>query len=76
MFVHHTVVTTAARESAAQKGVRDVFSSIQQSGAVGGGVPVVPMGYEAGFAGGAGYRPDNLAADELDIRDVVVPTRQ
>jgi uncharacterized membrane protein len=48
MFVHHYAVLRSARMSAAQKGVRDVFSSIEQSRGAGisPGVSVVPMGYE------------------------------
>jgi len=49
MFVHHYAVMRSARDAAAQKGVRDVFSSIQQSreSSFGAAVPVVPMGWEA-----------------------------
>lgn len=47
-FVHHYAVLRCARQAAVQKGVRDVFTSIEQSRSSGapGAVPVVPMGYE------------------------------
>lgn len=49
VFVHHYAVTRAARATATQKGIREVFSGIEQSraGALPGSVPVVPMGFEA-----------------------------
>jgi len=79
VFVHHYAVTSAARRSAAQTGVRDVFSSIEQS-RIGGApraVPVMPSGYATGaggYATGAGgyaetpasSRPDNLSVQSLD----------
>ena len=54
MFVHHYAVMRIARDSAAQKGVRDVFSSIQQSreSGVAGGTPVIPWGEPAAAATG------------------------
>lgn len=54
IFVHHYAVMRIARETSQQKGVRDVFSSIQQSQTFGtpGIVPVYPMGYESQRAGG------------------------
>ena len=51
VFVHHYAVVRTAQLSAAQKGLRDVFSTIEQSrlsSAATGGVPVLPMGYEGG----------------------------
>jgi hypothetical protein len=64
-FVHHYAVMRIARETTQQKGVRDVFSSIQQSRDVGapGTVPVYPMGYEGqraavGGAAAAAAPPD------------------
>lgn len=64
-FVHHYAVMRIARETTQQKGVRDVFSSIQQSRDVGapGIVPVYPMGYEGqraavGGAAAAAAEPD------------------
>jgi uncharacterized membrane protein len=49
VFVHHHVVMRTARATAAQKGIREVFSGIEQSraGAFPGVVPVVPMGFAA-----------------------------
>ena len=54
LFVHHYAVTQSASDMAAQKGVRDVFSSIEQSreSGIGHAVPVVPMGW-GGVEGGA-----------------------
>jgi hypothetical protein len=47
-FVHHYATMRLAREVSQQKGVRDVFSGIQQSRNIGApdAVPVYPMGYE------------------------------
>ena len=77
-FVHHYAVMRIARETTQQKGVRDVFSSIQQSRDVGapGTVPVYPMGYEGPRFGGAELgAPDNVAVGDgaLVIEDVVLP---
>lgn len=62
IFVHHYAVMRIARDTTQQKGVRDVFSSIQQSRDVGAPdiVPVYPMGYEGQRAavGGAAAGPD------------------
>jgi hypothetical protein len=57
LFVHHYAVMRCARREATQKGVRDVFSSIQQSRQSGlPGVPIMPTeGYE-------GYEGDSAAA--------------
>ena len=54
IFVHHYAVMRIARETSQQKGVRDVFSSIQQSQTFGapGIVPVYPLGYEGQRSGG------------------------
>lgn len=48
MFVHHCAVMNYAQDFASQKGVREVFSSIQnsQESGMAGDVPVIPMGYE------------------------------
>ena len=66
IFVHHYAVTCLAQETVQQKGVRDVFSSIQQSREVGGAVPVYPMGASGGAAAaaymGAGAYLDDCAA--------------
>jgi hypothetical protein len=49
MFFHHHATLSRAREDTAQSGVRDVFSSIQQSRELGtlGAVPVLPQSYGA-----------------------------
>jgi hypothetical protein len=82
-FVHHYAVQRCARRDAAQKGVRDIFSSIEQSRET----SALGTGLGAPATGGAppesdperarprtgGYRPDNVASDaSLDIEDVVV----
>ena len=79
MFVHHYATMRIARDSTAQKGVRDVFSSIQQSRSIGvsSAVPVYPMGFEGvevtggaphaddcGCAVAGGARPDNVAMSD------------
>jgi len=69
MFVHHYAVQQAARDAAAHKGVRDVFSGIQASREYGAGVgtPVVPRGYaadegaEVATGGASEARPANVA---------------
>jgi hypothetical protein len=57
VFVHHYAVMRMARETSQQSGVRDLFSSIQESRGIGaaGTVPVYPMGYEGqrGTVGGS-----------------------
>jgi hypothetical protein len=89
MFVHHYAVMRSARDAASQKGVRDVFSSIEQSrlGGAAGATPVIPWGFPdaqpiSEAEGGAppmpvavrGPRPDNIALDvDTIIEDVVVP---
>ena len=89
-FVHHYAVARGARDAAAQKGMRDVFSSIQQSreSGIGAGTPVFPAGWApppaaatggatgggGGCDGPAGPRADNVAGAPFSIEDVVVPT--
>ncbi len=86
MFVHHYAVQQTARDAAAHKGVRDVFSGIQASREYGAGVgtPVVPRGYdsEPATGGATESRPANVAPygeapgdgdGGLEIEDIPYP---
>ena len=42
IFIHHYATIQCLRQTTMQKGVREVFSSIEQSRTVGFGIPVVP----------------------------------
>jgi hypothetical protein len=83
VFVHHRAVSCAAQRGAAQQGVRDVFSSIEQSRRFGGGAVPVRLPSDSVDDG---LRRDNVASidsaaqksildddDLFDIEDVVVP---
>jgi hypothetical protein len=65
-FVHHYAVMRVAQETTQQKGVRDVFSSIQQSRDVGavGSVPVYPMGYEGDRRATGGAADDDCGCSD------------
>jgi hypothetical protein len=74
MFVHHRATGEAARETAYQKGVRDVFAGIQQSRETTGGgtVPVAGAPGNALGSSPSGPRVDNVSWDDLKIEDVVL----
>ncbi len=74
-FVHHYAVMKTARESSSQKGVRDIFSSIQQQAGTSSLTPVVPMGFTGGAREPTAFspRPDNILSqpsDALEFQDV------
>ncbi len=81
MFVHHRAVTDSARETAHQKGIRDVFAGVQHSwettgGAAPGGVPLLgsvpPLASFGAPSSSGGARADNVSWDDLKIEDVVL----
>ena len=73
MFVHHYATNRIARDAINQRGVRDVFSSIDVSRAVGDphAVPVYPMGFEPAQPrfGGAAFADDAAFADGAAFAD-------
>ncbi len=66
-FIHHYAVKRDAQKSVSQKGIQDVFSSIEANRATGGHgvIPVLPTNYEGGGQdyGGARFssRPNNIS---------------
>jgi hypothetical protein len=82
LFVHHSAVSSAARDAADQKDVRTVFASIQQSRDAGTTTPGSQPGSQPATGGGEGDCACPLATNKtspggdraLTIDDVVVPS--
>lgn len=77
LFVHHYAVVRTYNDLNQKTGIRDVFSSIQQSIAVGGqdNIPIFPN-IDNKITGGneISSRPDNIMTPDLQINDVVMAT--